>query len=229
MASDAAWVVPMSLRDRRFFVRDVSDHRVGQRAYFDAIVGQMENGGLAAMIWDLLHRDISKFSFREIPRTAAMKTQQTLSLPSEARWWLAVLQRGFVWKTKHGTPWFREWADDGIYTMELLMRSYTQWCEENRPLERATREQLGTLFRGIYQPSRPKREHPVYEIDSIDRRELEGVPDPRGGWLVEPKTLDDIAIVYMRDQHGYRVGDLEEARARFLDQYDVDNPWSMGE
>jgi len=70
-------VVPMSLRDRRFFVRDVSDHRVDQRAYFDVIVEQMENGGLAAMIWDLLHRDIGKFSFRDIPRTAAMKTRRS--------------------------------------------------------------------------------------------------------------------------------------------------------
>lgn len=227
MASDADWVVPMSLRDRRFFVRDVADNRVGQLAYFKAIADQMENGGLAAMIWDLLRRDISGFSFRAIPRTAAMKAQQTLSLGSDARWWLAVLQRGFVWKTRHGTPWFTEWSEDGFYTTELLWRSYTQWCEEARPYDRKTREQLGIFFRAIYQPARPRLEHPVFEIDSIDRRDLDGIPDAvKGGWLKEPKSLDEVAMVEKENQPGYRVGDLDEARDRFLDQYDVDNPWS---
>jgi uncharacterized protein DUF5906 len=229
MASDADWVVPISLRDRRFFVRDVSDQRVGQRDYFNAIIKEMENGGLAAMIWDLLHRDITGFSFRDIPRTAAMKAQQTLSLASDARWWLAVLQRGFVWKTKHGTPWFTEWAKDGFYAMELLWRSYAQWCDEARPSERKSREQLGTFFSGIYHASRPRREHPVYEIDSIDRGELRNVYSSKGVLIASGKTLDEIAIVAKRNQAGYRVGTLNKARARFLDHYDVNNPWSAAE
>jgi hypothetical protein len=35
-----------------------------------------------------------------------------------------------------------------------------------------------------------------------------------------------IAIVYKTEQYGYRVGEMEIARARFLDHCDVDNPWN---
>jgi hypothetical protein len=39
------------------------------------------------------------------------------------------------------------------------------------------------------------------------------------------KTLDEIAIVYKKHPHGYMVFDLDTARAKFAEQYDVDLPW----
>jgi hypothetical protein len=219
----------VSLRDRRFFVRDVSDHRVGQRAYFNAIVEEMENGGLAAMLCDLLHRDLSGFEFRDIPETAARKDQQTLSLPSPERWWLAVLSRRFVWRSRHGTPWFATWAEEGIYTTELLWRSYIQWCDDARPTDRVTRELLGMFLTRLYQPTRPRAAHPVGEIENIDLRRVSGIRDSKGEYIEEPEPLDKIAIARSSHQPCYRVGELDEARARFLDQCPVVNPWSEPE
>jgi hypothetical protein len=45
IASNSNWIVPADLDDRRFFVLDVSDKRVGDGAYFGAIAEQMERGG----------------------------------------------------------------------------------------------------------------------------------------------------------------------------------------
>jgi hypothetical protein len=229
MAADRDWVVPVSLRDRRFFVRDVSDNRVGRRAYFRAIVDEMENGGLAAMLWDLLRRDLAGFDFRDIPQTDARRDQQALSLPELERWWLDVLARGFVWKSRHGAPWFTEWAEDGFYTTELLARSHLQWCDENRPRDRANRVELGKFLTRLYRAHRPGAgaEYPIYEIVSIDRRETEGIANSNGGgWLKEPKTLDEVAIVHQARQHGYLVGSLDDARARFAEMVPIDVPWS---
>jgi hypothetical protein len=225
ISSNADWVVPAAIDERRFCVIDVADNRVGQRAYFAAIAAQMEGGGLAALIWDMLHRDISGFEVRDVPATAALKTQKTLTLGSIERWWHAILARGFVWKSKHGAPWFRTWHD--FYTTELLTRSYLQWCDETRPYDRKSREQLGRFFAETYKAARPRGEHPVYEIDSIDRRELDGIADQGGGWLVPPQSLDEIAIVRFEHPNGYRVGDLEPARARFLDVCDIDAGWGL--
>jgi hypothetical protein len=210
MSSNSDWVVPAAIDERRFCVIDVADNRVGDRAYFKAIAEQMENGGLAALIHDMLHRDISKFEVRDIPMTAALREQKTLSLGSIERWWLAMLERGFVWQSRHGAPWFAQWHD--FYTTELLWNSYVQWREGARPYDHKRREQLGRFLSNTYQASRPWGEHPVHEIESIDRRGA--IPD-----------LDEIAIVRTNNPRGFRVGELEEARARFLELHDVDTNW----
>jgi hypothetical protein len=108
IASNRDWVVPASIDERRFAVFEALDTRRGDRAYFAAIVKEMDNGGLAAMLHELLHRDISGFEVRDIPQTEALKTQKALSLSSLERWWLAVLERGFLWKSRHGAPWFTD-------------------------------------------------------------------------------------------------------------------------
>lgn len=207
LASNSDWVVPASIDERRFAVFDVLDTRIADHPYFHAMARQMENGGLAAMIHELLHRDITKFEVRHVPQTAALRAQKTLSLPSIERWWLAVLSRGFLCKSRHGTPWFTLWH--GFYSTELLVRSYQQWCEENRPFDRKSREQLGRFFAETYQPFRPNGDHPLYEID----------------YLYSEGPLDDIAIIRGSRPHGYRVGPLVEARVRFTELYDVDAEW----
>jgi hypothetical protein len=224
MSSNSDWVVPAAIDERRFCVTNVADNRIGDRAYFTAITQQMENGGLAALIHDMLHRDISNFEVRDVPNTAALQTQKTLSLGSIERWWLAVLSRGFLWKSRHGVPWFLGWHE--FYTTELLWSSYVQWCDEVRPFDRKRREQLGKFFSDTYQSSRPRGEHPVYEIESIDRHAVDVVKDVTGAIQTVPKPLDENAIVKLDHPAGYQVGTLEEARARFLVLHEVDADWS---
>jgi hypothetical protein len=62
-----------------------------------------------------------------------------------------------------------------------LVRSYNQWCDKHRPLDRKSREQLGTFLSELYVPSRPRGEHPVFEIDSIDRNAVDAITDPNTG------------------------------------------------
>jgi hypothetical protein len=176
MASNADWVVPASLEERRYFVLDVPDNRIGDRQYFSALYAEMENGGLAAMIYDMLRRNITGFEPRDVPNTAALNNQKLHSLDTLHRWWLAVLERGFVWKSRHGATVFRDWSE--FYTTELLSRSYLQWCGENRVCFPMSRVQLGKMMAEIYQPSRPRQDNPVYELDSV--RPFTKKPAPSG-------------------------------------------------
>ena len=52
-------VVPADIGDRRWQVFQVSPDRREDKAYFSALMQQMENGGYEAMLHDLLRRDIS--------------------------------------------------------------------------------------------------------------------------------------------------------------------------
>jgi hypothetical protein len=221
MASNSDWVVPATHDERRYAVFDVSDHRLGQRAeYFDPILRQMDAGGLAAMIQDLLHRDISHFDVRDLPWTAALADQKKHSFDSLQRWWAAVLERGFLYQSRHGIPWFAQWHD--FYTTELLWQSYTQWCNAARPFDRKSRVQLGVMMNSLYAASRPRDEHPVFEIENID-------VDPtlkHGDWL------DRHGIVKKTHPYGYFVNELLIARKRFAEVYGMtgqsidDAPWS---
>jgi Family of unknown function (DUF5906) len=204
MASNSDWVVPASHDERRYAVLNASDHRCGDKPYFKAIETQLNNGGLPAFIHDMLSRDISNFDVRDFPQTPALAEQKRHSIDSLHCWWLAVLERRFLWKSRHGAPVFREWQE--TYTTELLHRSYLQWCDENRPYERKSRVQLGEMMTKIYIARRPRKPLPIYELDSIDRESIK-----------HGKTLDDASVIWQDHPYGYHVGDIEQSRARFAD------------
>jgi hypothetical protein len=214
LASNSDWIVPASLEERRYFVLDVPDNRIGDRNYFSALYAEMEKGGLAAMIYDMLRRDIAGFEPRDVPNTAALIDQKLHSLDTLHKWWLSVLERGFVWKSRHGATVFTEWRE--FYTTELLSRSYLQWCRENRVSYPMSRVQLGKMMAEIYQPSRPRQDHPIYELDAID-----------AGWAAD-KTVEGFnrhSAVWQSHPHGFQVGALEEARVRFKEMCDVTTEW----
>ena len=217
MASNSDWVIPASSDERRFAVFD---------GYFAAIDRQMRQGGLAAMLHELLHRDIGGFEVRDVPQTEGLLAQKTLSISSAERWWLTVLARGYLYRSRHGAPWFSDWHP--FYTTELLANSYLQWCNDNRPFDRKTREQLSMFLAEIYSPVRPRGEHPAHETDSIDRHAVDAVTDPTTGAItLAPKSLDEIAIIQKDRPHGNQVGELVEARVSFTEVHDITAPWGL--
>jgi phage/plasmid-associated DNA primase len=87
LASNSDWVVPAGLNERRFFILDVSGQRARDHEYFSQIVHQMQNGGLEAMLSDLLQRDLSGVNLREYPRTEALTDQIMRSMSFAQRYW----------------------------------------------------------------------------------------------------------------------------------------------
>lgn len=76
MASNEDWVIPATADERRFAMFDVSSARRGDHAYFDALMQQVENGGLGAMLHDLLAVDLGRWHPRfDIPKTEALRIQ----------------------------------------------------------------------------------------------------------------------------------------------------------
>lgn len=94
MASNSDWVVPASIDERRYFVLDVSDKRRGDRNYFKQLVHELENGGLSAMLYDLLEYDLTNFDIRDIPQTNALLDQKIRSLDPLKSWWYQILKEG---------------------------------------------------------------------------------------------------------------------------------------
>ncbi|ODU47648.1 MAG: hypothetical protein ABS96_03360 [Lysobacteraceae bacterium SCN 69-123] len=81
MASNEKWVVPAGDDERRFAVFDVSGARQGDQVYWNALVAELDGGGLAAMLFDLLAMDLGDWHpRRSVPQTDALMRQKVASL-----------------------------------------------------------------------------------------------------------------------------------------------------
>lgn len=95
LSSNNEWVIPASIGARRFAMFDVADTHKGDAAYFAALFSELENGGLAAMLHDLLAMDLGGWHpDAHRPDTAALNDQKMRSLPPLERFWLDCLMTG---------------------------------------------------------------------------------------------------------------------------------------
>jgi len=94
MASNSDWVVPAGHGARRYAVFEVSADRMGDKAYFDALGAEMNNGGVEAMMFDLLQLDLGDWHPKLIYKTAALTKQKQRSLRGLDAWIETMLQRG---------------------------------------------------------------------------------------------------------------------------------------
>jgi hypothetical protein len=97
LASNNSKIVQASEDERRYAVFEVSTKRQQQHAYFKAIQKQLDNGGLAAMMYDLQKLPLGEWHPRSgIPATKALKAQQVLSLGAKEQWLYGYLLSGVL-------------------------------------------------------------------------------------------------------------------------------------
>lgn len=198
MASNDTWVVPAGVDERRFCVIDVSDAHKQDSSHFGKLTNEANNGGLQAMLHDLLAYDLSGFDVRAVPQTMALNEQKRLSMDSLHQWWFEVLQREYVYRSEYGIAEFKEWTD--IVSTELLVRSYAQYCREHNVRYREGSAELGKAMHKLgYKWTRPRGAALVGEVARIDR---------------------ELPSIETRDRPpGYKVGSIDEARVVFEEKY----------
>src|SRR5262249_40575560 len=78
MASNSDWVVPAGMEERRFAVFHVNKPPTDffNREFWKNLNAELDDGGYAALLHDLLKCDISNFNPRDIPQTAALAEQK---------------------------------------------------------------------------------------------------------------------------------------------------------
>src|SRR5262249_3458581 len=88
------WVIPAGERERRYAAFRVSDARLADRDYFEALHAHIENGGAAAMLYDLQRMDLGKWHPRQVYETPELVEQKQHSLPAWEKWYVNFLQNG---------------------------------------------------------------------------------------------------------------------------------------
>jgi hypothetical protein len=119
--------------DARHWVFEVSEHRIGDHAYFRGLVGEIEMGGREAFAHHLLTRDVSRFvPARDVPRAneARAKLIAASFNPFDARNWL--MECGQTGRlvgrraTRDSLEW-TVWAKGDEYTFADLRAAYVAW------------------------------------------------------------------------------------------------------
>lgn len=96
ITSNSDWVVPVFGKERRFFVLELTNAFQDDFAFFEALRKQMEEqGGLAAMMYELQHRQIET-NQRKAPSTAALEAMGDIGLDTHELWLLEALQAGEI-------------------------------------------------------------------------------------------------------------------------------------
>jgi hypothetical protein len=94
MTANPGWTIPVSIRDRRPCILEVSECHMEDHAYFAAIDAEMTDGGLEAMMYDLAKLGGLDFSIlRKPPITTARGEQARYTMDLVERFFVELVER----------------------------------------------------------------------------------------------------------------------------------------
>lgn len=125
VSSNEEWPVPIDLDDRRFLVLDVSPAYQQNQVFFAALHHQMDNGGRAALMHDLMTLDLTGFTPRNKPASPFGADMKIRSADSPTRWLYDVLNAN-TWAG--GTPLFAQAGTPTEMPKESVFTDYQQWA-----------------------------------------------------------------------------------------------------
>ena len=213
MASNEDWVVPAGPEARRFLVLLTEATKAKDRKYFSAIWTEMENGGYEAMLHELQHRDLTNFNVRDVPQTEGLQEQKKLSLGTTSAWWIDVLHRGYVFKSRLGLEAiFGNWHP--VIATDLLYESYIEFAKAKHERHPISREALCAYVVKMGGQSRRPAGKQIYGEHITDV-----ITNQYGDTQRRAVTMD-------RDRPpSYHLGSLEEARASFYNETKLSVNW----
>jgi hypothetical protein len=126
MASNETHVVRASEDERRYFVLNVSEDRIGDFQYFAELKAELDAGGRSALLYYLLNLDIAEFNVRAVPQTDALLRQKEESWPLEQKWLHEVLFRGYFTSSQYGCQELETWWNQ--ISCNLVAESFEKYA-----------------------------------------------------------------------------------------------------
>ncbi|MFC1665218.1 primase-helicase family protein [Pseudomonadota bacterium] len=207
MASNADWVAPTGLSDRRMLILELDESKINQKVYFNRLYAEKLIGGDSAFIYYLANEvDLSGFDVRRLPivRSSAKMDQILQGLNSTHSWIIDVLaEEGFAYNG------IEETVNGALIEMSGNTPRFKKW-PENQPLQISTYN----LFNCYDQ--------------KVRGHEKEG----RNTMVKRVEELLGLTIITKQVRSGgsrnrvYRFPSLSDARRSFEDKVGMAGPWA---
>jgi phage/plasmid-associated DNA primase len=165
VASNESWAVPAGSGERRWCICDCNSKFKDDYAFFADLERQMLNGGLEAMMHDLLHRQITT-NQRKAPRTAALTDIAVKGFTPIEKWIFNKLEKQGSSFGYHFDPSSQikftgvttpiSWGN--TLTADELHADYNAYCEHNKIRSPETKGMLCKKTKhllGLSKPTRP--------------------------------------------------------------------------
>jgi hypothetical protein len=193
MASNNDWAAPAGLEDRRVFAVEVSDAKLGDTKYFEALAHEMDNGGVEALLDYLLAYDLSQIDIRKFPRTDALRDQKINSMTTVEQFWLSRLEDG---QLRSENELDRHWGE--VSTKELF-DEYTDYFRGQGNQWLGSRQSFGTRLRKLVSPVLKKpingKKHYIFpSLEDCRKQWIKRTGQSNWGWDdedVEPEKEDE--------------------------------------
>ncbi|MEO8677426.1 MAG: DUF5906 domain-containing protein [Vicinamibacterales bacterium] len=163
IASNNEWPIAIAMDDRRFVVFDVAETERQNDSYFAPLREELESGGLAAMLHDLLAQPIDEHALRHPPSTKGKREVMAQSLKPIERWWYEKLLKGSLSFNKvdaGGNVTYVEGWPESVEKASLH-EDYLAFLDKHRDVRsrRSTETELG-VFLKKFTPMQTQRRLP---------------------------------------------------------------------
>jgi len=146
-SSNEDWVVPVGLDGRRYLVLDVKPSQARNAEYFGEMDREMNDGGRAALLADLLEYDLAKVNLRDVPKTNALLEQKLRSLDSVTSWWFERLADGNLTRRRSG--WAGSQGAGGFIAVDTLFDDYVHVAEKVGVRRKSEKTAFGMRMRKL--------------------------------------------------------------------------------
>ena len=158
IASNNEWVVPAGMEERRFNTRQIPNHKQQNHRYFKAIIDQMyHNGGIEAMVYDMLKMDISGINLKTFKKTAALLDQSMCSMDVFHKYWLERLIDGELLSGNQSSVYSDFRSVWGSVSTNALYDDYLSFSEKMKERYPKSNTQFGIALHTIYGESLVKK------------------------------------------------------------------------
>ena len=153
MASNNDWVVPANIQERRFCVLDVNGKRQRDYGYFNAIAAQMDNGGVEAMLYDLLKMDISGVNLKKFEQTKGLWEQKIHTMQTHEIYWLERLMDGQILSYLEDNSSYGDFSSQnkewGTVKSNLQHEDYLRFAEKQKERFPMNSTQFGLFIKRV--------------------------------------------------------------------------------
>lgn len=164
--------VAAGVEDRRNVVFDVSDERAGDRAWFDRLYHDLENGGTAEFLDFLLNMRLGSWHPRQILKTTETLEQQRMSGDSVSQWAQACIDADAV----VGLGPYDVHELGAVLSAQTLREAYNGFCRQQGQRAQGT-EMFGKACADMFGPRQRLR---ALQTGTGGRRRPWGYHVPKG-------------------------------------------------